>query len=103
MDLKESLIVKWSNAISWHQWIKNEMEIVEFHPRLHYKRFIDHSDFILNFSELKEIVNNQYSDWKKMLFVTKGVYLINDTKTGKLYVVLAYGDDRIWGSWFNMF
>ena len=53
-DLKERVIVKWSNAISWHQWIKNEMEIIEIHPGLHYKQFTDYFDFILNFGELKE-------------------------------------------------
>jgi hypothetical protein len=98
-DLKERVIIQWRNAISWHQWIKNEMEVLEIHPGLHYKQFTDYSDFILNFEELKEIVNRQYSDWKKMLSVTKGVYLISDTKTGKLYVGSAYGEDGIWGRW----
>ena len=98
-DLKERVIVKWNNAISWHQWIKNEMEVVEIHPGLHYKQFTDYSDFVINFEQLKEIVNNQYSDWKKMLSITKGIYLINDTKTGKLYVGSAYGEDGIWGRW----
>lgn len=98
-DLKERVIVKWSNAISWHQWIKNEMEVIEIHPGLHYKHFTDYSDFILNFSELKEIVANGYSDWKRMLSGAKGIYLISDTKTGKLYVGSAYGEDGIWGRW----
>ena len=98
-DLKERVIIKWTNAISWHQWIKNEMEVIEIHPGLHYKQFTDYSDFILGFDELKEIVTNQYSDWKKMLSVTKGIYLISDTKTGQLYVGSAYGDDGIWGRW----
>ena len=98
-DLIERVIIRWENAISWHQWIKNEMEVIEIHPGLHYKQFKDYSDFILNFDELKEIVSKQYSDWKKMLSVTKGIYLISDTKTGKLYVGSAYGEDGIWGRW----
>ena len=100
-DLKERVIIRWENAISWHQWIKNKMEVIEIHPGLHYKQFTDYSDFILNFDELKEIVTKQYSDWKKMLSATKGIYLINDTKTGKLYVGSAYGDEGIWGRWCN--
>ena len=36
-----------------------------------------------------------------MLSVVKGVYLINDTSTGKLYVGSAYGEDGIWGRWRN--
>jgi hypothetical protein len=27
-DLKEQVVIKWNNPISWHQWIKNEMAIV---------------------------------------------------------------------------
>jgi hypothetical protein len=98
-DLRERVIVKWRNAISWHQWISNDMEVTQIHPGLHYKQFTDYSDFILNFHELKEIVQRQYSDWKKMLSATKGIYLISDTKTGKLYVGSAYGEDGIWGRW----
>lgn len=98
-DLRERVIIKWKNAISWHQWINNEMEVIQIHPGLHYKQFTDYADFILDFHELKEIIVNQYSDWKRMLSVTKGIYLISDTKTGKLYVGSAYGDDGIWGRW----
>jgi len=98
-DLKERVIIKWNNAISWHQWIKNEMEVTEIQPGLHYKQFVDYFDFILKFDELKEIINNQYSDWKKTLSITKGIYLISDTKTGKLYVGSAYGENGIWGRW----
>jgi hypothetical protein len=98
-DLKERVIIRWENAISWHQWIKNKMEVIEIHPGLHYKQFSDYYDFILNFDELREVVTKQYSDWKKMLSATKGVYLISDTKTGKLYVGSAYGEDGIWGRW----
>ncbi len=34
-DLIERVIIKWENAISWHQWIKNKMEVIEIHPGLH--------------------------------------------------------------------
>ncbi len=100
-DLRERVIINWRNPISWHQWIKNEMEVIQIHPGLHYKQFTDYSDFILDFDELKEIINNQYSDWKRMLSVTKGIYLISDTVTGKLYIGSAYGEEGIWGRWSN--
>lgn len=98
-DLKERVIIRWENAISWHQWIKNEMEIVEICPGLHYKRFTDYFDLILTYSELEEIIENQYNDWKMVLSSIKGVYLITDISTGKLYVGSAYGDNGIWGRW----
>jgi hypothetical protein len=100
-DLRERVIINWRNPISWHQWIKNEMEVIQIHPGLHYKQFTDYADFILDFDELKEIISNQYDDWRRMLSATKGIYLINDTGTGKLYVGSAYGEEGIWGRWSN--
>ena len=98
-DLKERVMIRWSNAISWHQWIKNEMEVVEICPGLNYKRFTDYSELILSFGELREIVLNEYKEWKTVLSAVKGVYLITDTNTGKLYVGSAYGESGIWGRW----
>ena len=100
-DLKERVIVRWENAISWHQWIKNKMEVVEISPGLHYKHFTDYFDIILNFKELKEIIINQYKEWHVALSSVKGIYLITDTLSGKLYVGSAYGEDGIWGRWKN--
>lgn len=99
-DLKEKVIVDWGKAgRMWHQWITNEKTVVEIHPGLHYRQFTDYSDFILSFKELREIIEKQYHDWKKMLSATKGIYLIGDSKSGKLYVGSAYGEDGIWGRW----
>lgn len=98
-DLKERVIIKWKNAIAWHQWMDNKMEVVEIQPGLHYKKFTDYLELILTFNELKGIIINQYSDWKTMLSSIKGVYLISDSLTGKLYVGSAYGEDGIWGRW----
>lgn len=75
------------------------MEVQEISPGLHYKRFTDYFDLIVDFSELKEIVENQYSDWKTIVSAIKGIYLITDTKTGLLYIGSAYGEDGIWGRW----
>lgn len=98
-DLKERVIIKWRNGISWHQWIRNEMEVLEIVPGLNYKRFTDYSELILEFGELKEIVDCQYQDWKQILSAIKGVYLITDLLTGKLYVGSATGAEGIWGRW----
>jgi len=101
-DLKERVIIDWGKAaIKWEQLITNIKEVVEIQPGLNYRRFIDYFDFILGFDELQEIAQNQYPDWRKMLSATKGVYLINDSKSGKLYVGSAYGEDGIWGRWMS--
>lgn len=98
-DLKERVIIRWTNTRSWHQWIKNEMEIMEISPGLNYKRFTDYFDLFLTFRELQEIVINQYTDWKSILSSIKGIYLITDVNTGKLYVGSAYGEEGVWGRW----
>jgi hypothetical protein len=98
-ELVEKIIIGWKNPISWHQYISNYMPVIEIHQGLHYQQFTDYFDFILDFKELQEIILNQYREWKLMLSATKGVYLISDTKTGKLYVGSAYGEEGIWGRW----
>ena len=98
-DLTERVVVRWNNSRAWHQWVSNEMEVLEISPGLHYRMFTDYLDLILSFPELCEIVRNNYRDWHTALSSVKGVYLITDTATGKLYVGSAYGDDGIWGRW----
>lgn len=98
-DLKERVIIRWGNPISWHQWIRNEMEVVEISAGLHYKRFTDYFDLILDFTELQDIIVNKYADWYKLLSSIKGIYLITDNHQGKLYVGSAYGEEGIWGRW----
>ncbi len=100
-DLIEKVVIDWKNPISWHQWISNEMPVIEINQGLRHQQFKDYFDFILDFKELKELVYNKYIDWVRMLSITKGVYLISDSKTGKLYVGSAYGEDGIWGRWSN--
>lgn len=99
-DMKERVIIKWGNAIAWHQWYKNEMEVIEISPGLSYRQFTDYMDFELSFDELSDIINNEYPDWKKMLSAVYGVYVISDGKSGKLYIGSAYGENGgIWGRW----
>jgi hypothetical protein len=53
----------------------------------------------VNYSLLKEIINENEQSWKSALSNVKGVYLISDRKTGKLYVGSAYGEDAFWTRW----
>ncbi len=61
--------------------------------------FTTYDDVELSFAELKEMVENHYSDYYKALSCVKGIYMIVDGNTGKLYVGSAYGADGIWGRW----
>ncbi|NJL70958.1 MAG: GIY-YIG nuclease family protein [Candidatus Competibacteraceae bacterium] len=55
----------------------------------------------VNFDLLKEIYAEDEPTWKAALSNVKGVYLISDTATGKLYVGSAYGEDAFWSRWSN--
>lgn len=51
------------------------------------------------FSQLEAIFKQNKQDWKAALQNVKGVYLIVDTKNGKMYVGSAYGESGIWSRW----
>jgi hypothetical protein len=52
-----------------------------------------------SFSQLEAIIKQSKTDWKAALENVKGVYLIVDRGTGKMYVGSAYGDSGIWSRW----
>lgn len=105
-DIKERVIVDWvSIPRSWHQWISNveEKPIIEVLPvdTFNRKSFSDYLDFILDFSELKEIIQNKdtFKEWHLMLSAVKGIYLILDKSTGNKYIGSAYRENGILGRW----
>jgi len=53
----------------------------------------------ISYELLTEIINENEQSWKSALSNVKGVYLISDRKTGKLYVGSAYGNDAFWTRW----
>ena len=98
-DISERVLVRWSAPRSWHQRFSNPMEVIEISPGLNYQSFRDYLDLILSFPELSQIIKENYTDWRAALSAVKGIYLITDISTGKLYVGSAYGDEGIWGRW----
>lgn len=98
-DIKDRVIIKWRNPISWCQWFSNTMEVVELSHGLRYRRFTDYLDFVITFDELTEIVINRCEDWQRALSSINGVYLIRDNNTGLLYVGSTYGSEGVWGRW----
>ena len=49
--------------------------------------------------DLNLLVKHGNESWKTALSAVKGIYLITDKKTGKLYVGKAEGEQGIWGRW----
>lgn len=59
--------------------------------------FTDYDSIELTFDELQEVIEGHYLDYYKALSSVKGIYMIIDGNTGKLYVGSAYGEEGIWG------
>jgi hypothetical protein len=63
------------------------------------RQFPGYEDIDLSFEELEALTNHDRPDWKAALENIKGIYLINDTSTGRRYIGSAYGDHGIWSRW----
>ncbi len=106
-DIKDRVIVDWvSLQRAWHQWMHKvkPKPIIEILPDKTFRNraFTDYLDFVLDFSELRNIITNadSFREWHLMLSAVKGVYLILDKNTGDKYVGSAYNEgDGILGRW----
>ena len=102
-DLEERIIIQWKGrADLWYRQCdkeENKMDIVEISLGLGYKPFPGYLKVQLSFSELSDIVNNNYPDWKDALSAVYGIYVICDIKAEQLYIGAAYNTDGIWGRW----
>ncbi|MFA5804265.1 MAG: GIY-YIG nuclease family protein [Melioribacteraceae bacterium] len=67
--------------------------------KLTVEEFPGYNDVFLTYDKLKIVITQNISSWKGALANIKGVYLISDTLTGKLYVGSAIGDSGIWQRW----
>jgi len=82
--------------------IIDELEVGEILPaRYEGEIFPGYENVTLSWGELKAIIDNQKQDWITALKNQKGVYLITDMMTGKLYVGSAYGDNMLLQRWSN--
>ena len=66
-----------------------------------FQKFPGYQNTSISFSLLSAIVEKNELSWQTALKNMKGVYLITDCKTGKLYVGSAYGEYAIWSRWKN--
>jgi len=61
--------------------------------------FPGYSSVCVSYARLKIIIGQNVDTWRGALSNMKGVYLITDTATGKLYVGSATGKDGLWQRW----
>jgi hypothetical protein len=82
-----------------HKYSKN-LEVFEVRPDpISIEQFSGYNNVTISYDKLKIIVTQNESTWKTALSNVKGIYLISDCNTGKLYVGSATGDDGLWQRW----
>lgn len=62
-----------------------------------YNAFPGYDKVKLSYEQLEGVIDTP--EWQEKLSAKKGVYVIADKKTGKLYVGSAYGNTGIFGRW----
>lgn len=81
---------RWASDLEVRQLLERRMAVDEFPG---------YPNVLLSKQTLDIIVKHRISSWKGALSAVAGVYLIQDTKTGKLYVGSATGDVGLWSRW----
>jgi hypothetical protein len=80
--------------------LADDLTVTELLPeRLSIGQFPGYKQVDIGLAELDILVRNNTESWRAALAAVKGIYLITDTTTGKLYVGKADGTDGIWGRW----
>lgn len=84
------------NAENW----SSNIFVAEIKPeKMVIEEFAGYNKINLSKKKLEIIVSQNIPSWKGALSNASGVYLITDTKTGKLYVGSATGEGGIWQRW----
>ena len=63
--------------------------------------FPGYQEVCLSYSRLKIVVKQNLDTWRGALSNMKGVYLITDQASGRMYVGSATGNDGLWQRWSN--
>lgn len=107
-ELEEKVIIDWGdNAISWHQWWKNDKYVTRIDRGMSEDDipvFTSYEDVMLDYHQLRAIFDKNNEEWRSKLEACNCVYLILDKETGKQYVGVTYRDKKssgkgIWGRW----
>ncbi|MGM9836806.1 MAG: GIY-YIG nuclease family protein [Muribaculaceae bacterium] len=99
--LKERVIINWNNPVQWLQHY-NAMPVIRIDRGLMENNlpvFVRYEDVMLNYTQLKTIINSNNPEWKSRLESCNCIYLILDKSNGKQYVGSTYNTKGIWGRW----
>jgi GIY-YIG catalytic domain len=81
------------------KWIGNLIVKEIFPEKIQFAKFLGFKSVLLTTQDLRKIVRDQLPDWLAALSSVAGVYLISDTRSGKLYVGSATGEGGLWQRW----
>lgn len=88
------------NSYPYGQTLAGDLAVTELlAERLSIGHFPGFKKVNLTKSQLDVVVQQNVDTWRSALSSVKGIYLITDTHTGKLYVGKADGETGIWGRW----
>jgi hypothetical protein len=74
--------------------------VSELYPsRIELSEFPGYRSVDISHDELVTIFQRNIDSWKAGLSAVAGIYLITDTKSGKLYVGIAHGQGGFWQRW----
>jgi hypothetical protein len=102
------LIIKLKKPIGWDIYCRqfNRLdgtlmpEVYELAPSTKLGHFPGYQNVSLRHNDLRRIISSSEPSWKQALSYVKGVYVITDTKTGKIYIGSASGNNEgIWQRW----
>ncbi len=100
--LEERVVIEWKNPVSWLQNYANRMPVIRIDRGLKENNipvFTRFEDVILDYNQLRRIIETNNPEWKARLGSCNGIYLILDKKTGRQYVGSTYNKNGIWGRW----
>ncbi|MFK3576946.1 GIY-YIG nuclease family protein [Bifidobacterium thermacidophilum] len=93
---------KSQNGVRLAKTIIDDLEVIEVwnsDKTLNDTTFPGYKNVSVGYRELKKKLESESSEWRTALRCRKGIYLITDKNTGKLYVGSAYGANGILGRW----
>lgn len=99
-ELSERLVIEWGKStVSWVQ--SKDKRVVEIKPKKSIGEFQTYDRISMDYIDLKKLTQFPDSNisWFTALSSVKGVYLIMDRTSGKLYVGSASGEGGIYARW----
>jgi hypothetical protein len=97
---KGKLIVRWPPPeLAWSRWaIGNHFEVEAILEESQFSEAMpDWREIVLTWEDLKVIPTR----WKQALEQWRGIYFIQDAKSGRGYVGSAYGSENLYRRWMN--